>query len=297
MSTALIDQTLVALERGHKLFAGTPVDPGVGPGGASSRADRITQATSAGGLPAGAGAQSQSVVADLRGGARADTELGRIVAAAHRSHADAASATRVILDAARADRVTAGDTPMGQREAALRMIARLRAQQGHVVRSRAQQRALALRLRRLLYLRRQQQLAGGGVVADANVGGNGRAAVLAAIRKALDIKGIHDPAARARWTRGMDLVAKRESGYNKDAVNNWDSNAAKGTPSRGAWQFIAPTFRSYYEPGTSPNQSNLVSQAAAFINYARGRYGVLADGSNLAARIQQADPTRGPRGY
>lgn len=293
-----MDQTLAALERGHKLFAGTPVDPGVGPGGASSRADRITQATSGGGLPTGAGVHSQSVVADLRGGAKADTELGRILAAAQRSHADAASATRVILDAARADRVTAGDTPMGQREAALRMIARLRAQHGHVVRSRAQQRALALRLRRLLYLRSQQLGGGGrGAVADTNVGGNGRGAVLAAIRKALDIKGIHDPAARARWTRGMDLVAKRESNYNKDAVNNWDSNAAKGTPSKGAWQFIAPTFRSYYEPGTSPNQSNLVSQAAAFINYARGRYGVLADGSNLAARIQQADPTRGPRGY
>lgn len=40
----------------------------------------------------------------------------------------------------------------------------------------------------------------------------------------------------------MDLVARRESNYNANAINHWDSNAARGTPSRGVWQFIAPTF-------------------------------------------------------
>ena len=127
--------------------------------------------------------------------------------------------------------------------------------------------------------------------------GSGRAAVLAAIRKALDIKGIHDPVARTRWERGMDLVARRESNYNAYAVNDRDSNAARGTPSTGAWQFIAPTFAAYHEPGTSSDIHNLVAQACAFINYARGRYGVAADASNLAARIQQADPRRSPKGY
>ena len=100
--------------------------------------------------------------------------------------------------------------------------------------------------------------------------GSGRAAVVAAIRKALDIKGIHDPAARARWERGMDLVARRESNYNASAVNDWDSNAARGTPSRGAWQFIGPTFAAYHQPGTSRDINNLVAQACAFINYAHG---------------------------
>ena len=95
----------------------------------------------------------------------------------------------------------------------------------------------------------------------------------------------------------MDLVARRESNYNAGAVNNWDSNAARGTPSIGAWQFIAPTFAAYHEPGTSPCIHNLVSQACAFINYARGRYGVAADASNLADRIQQADPRRSAKGY
>lgn len=125
----------------------------------------------------------------------------------------------------------------------------------------------------------------------------GRAQVLAAIQKALDIKGVHDPAARARWTRGMDLVARRESNYNANAINHWDSNAARGTPSRGVWQFIAPTFAAYHEPGTSTNIHDLVAQACAFINYARGHYGVAADASNLADLIQQADPRRSPRGY
>ncbi len=126
---------------------------------------------------------------------------------------------------------------------------------------------------------------------------SGRPAVLAAIRKALDIKGIHGPAARARWERGMDLVARRESNYNANAINNWDSNAVRGTPSKGAWQFIAPTFAAYHQPGTSRDIHNLVAQACAFINYAMGRYGVAADASNLADRIQQADPHRAPKGY
>ena len=80
-------------------------------------------------------------------------------------------------------------------------------------------------------------------------------------------------------------------------VNDWDANAARGTPSKGAWQFIAPTFAAYHEPGTSANIHDLVAQACAFINYAQGHYGVAADGSNLADRIQQADPRRAPRGY
>jgi hypothetical protein len=125
----------------------------------------------------------------------------------------------------------------------------------------------------------------------------GAATIRAAINRALDIKGITDPRARRNWETGMMVVSARESGHNPNAKNNWDSNAAKGTPSEGAFQFIAPTFKSYHEPGTSPLLRDPVAQAAAFVNYAMGRYGVAADGSNLSARIQQADPTRSPRGY
>lgn len=279
------------LRRAHELF-GVPASPApsLGAGETRSRAD---------GLPAGTPEVARGAAERSSSGVRTavgtDNAVVQAVARLAASHEAGQRSTRQVLDAALADRLPAVDTPMGAREAARRRAARLRDQHGHVALSRGQSRVLAARIRRLRYLR--MLAARRGANAPLPGGGNGRAAVIAAIRRALDIKGIRDPRARARWERGMDLVAKRESGYNASATNNWDSNARAGTPSKGAWQFIEPTFRAYHEPGTSPSQLNLVSQACAFINYAQGRYGVSVDGSNLAARIQQADPTRGPKGY
>ncbi len=121
--------------------------------------------------------------------------------------------------------------------------------------------------------------------------------VRAAIRAALDIKGITNPVARANWEAGMMTVADRESDFNPNAVNRGDDNARKGDPSEGVFQMTGATFGAYHEPGTLSNNHDLVAQAAAFINYVQGRYGVAADGSNLAALVQQADPTRPPKGY
>lgn len=42
----------------------------------------------------------------------------------------------------------------------------------------------------------------------------------------------------------LSEIARRESNFKPDAVNNWDSNAKKGTPSKGMFQFIEPTFNS-----------------------------------------------------
>ena len=42
----------------------------------------------------------------------------------------------------------------------------------------------------------------------------------------------------------LSKIAQYESGFKPDAVNNWDSNAKKGTPSKGMFQFIEPTFNS-----------------------------------------------------
>lgn len=42
----------------------------------------------------------------------------------------------------------------------------------------------------------------------------------------------------------LEGIAQRESNFKPDAVNNWDSNAKKGTPSKGMFQFIEPTFKS-----------------------------------------------------
>jgi len=295
LSDLLAAEAVATLSRGHSLFAGGISGGGVdSPATLGAQADRLVRSHSSGGMPTVAVARSGMTVDGLRALARSEGALAEVVGTARAGREQAERASRVILDAARADSAPAGDTPLGQRELMRRMVARLRAQHGIVVRSRSQAQALALRLRRVLYLR--QQLAAGGIAAGSVGGGEGAAGVRAAISQALTKKGILDPAARARWTRGMDVVASRESNY-RDVMNNWDSNAAKGTPSAGVFQFIKPTFDSYHEPGTSRNWRDTSAQASAFINYAMGRYGVAADGSNLAARIQQADPTRPPKGY
>lgn len=277
-------QAVAALSRGHELFAGAPTRD---PLGAPTARPRTTSPST---LPAAVVARSGALTHRLERSGDADRALRTVLAAARADHAHGRAATGTVLDAALADAAPAADTPLGRREAMARMAARLRTQHRHISRSRRRARLLALRLRRLHY-RRRRPAAG-----PTNQPG-GRPAVLAAIRKALDIKGIHDPAARARWERGMDLVARRESNYNAGAVNDWDANAARGTPSKGAWQFIEPTFAAYHQRGTSRDIHNLVAQACAFINYAMGRYGVAADASNLADRIQQADPRRSPKGY
>ncbi|WP_055401440.1 MULTISPECIES: transglycosylase [unclassified Mycobacterium] len=270
-------RAVAALSRGHGLFARETI---------AAPVDRVYEPRElkTDGLPGAAARRSINTLDDLRSSTETDRELARIMTAARADHAQARAATRAVLDDAIAD--ASADTPMAHREAMARMAARLRAQRRHILISRRRARLHALKLRHLRYRRRREHMQG-----------TGRPAVLAAIRKALDIKGIHDPAARARWERGMDLVARRESNYNANAVNDWDSNAARGTPSKGAWQFIGPTFAAYHQPGTSRDIHDLLAQACAFINYAMGRYGVAADASNLADRIQQADPRRSPKGY
>lgn len=285
MTDPLMTQALAALSRGHQLFAGASTAAPV----ASAQMRAHAKAIPTRGLPDAATARSSAAVQQLRRMGDADHELGEILAAARADRVDGNNATRLVLEAAKADVPPAADTPIARREAMARMAARLRTQHRYITGSHRRARLLALRLRRLRYRHRRTAALGSN--------GSGRPAVLGAIRKALDIKGVHDPAARARWEHGMDLVARRESNYNAHAVNNWDANAARGTPSKGAWQFIAPTFAAYHQPGTSRDIHNLTAQACAFINYAMGRYGVAADASNLADRIQQADPHRSPRGY
>ncbi|EUA29386.1 transglycosylase SLT domain protein [Mycobacterium intracellulare] len=284
MTDPLRMQAVAALVRAHNLFAGTPISPHIGD--VAEQTHAIARHAAA--LPKTASARSGASIKLLNHSSHADRTVGDIIAAARADHEHARAATRAVLEAAESDVTPAADTPMGRREAMARTATRLRTQHRHVTKARRRAKLLAHRLRRLHYPQRR------------SMHGNhasGRQAVLAAIRKALDIKGIHDPAARARWERGMDLVARRESNYNANAINNWDSNAARGTPSKGAFQFIAPTFAAYHQPGTSRDIHNLVAQACAFINYTMGRYGVAVDASNLADRIQQADPRRSPKGY
>ncbi len=127
--------------------------------------------------------------------------------------------------------------------------------------------------------------------------GPGAEAFRVAVRRGLTIKGITDPVARANWEAGLMVVGDRESDFNNTAVNRSDFNAAAGNPSAGTLQFTRTTFEAYHEPGTSADRGDNVAQVCAFVNYAMDRYGVSADGSDLATKIQQADPTRPAKGY
>ncbi|MGW4325653.1 transglycosylase SLT domain-containing protein [Nocardia sp. NPDC004573] len=125
----------------------------------------------------------------------------------------------------------------------------------------------------------------------------GNVTVNAAIDGALDALGITDPVARENWKRGYQVLIKRESDNNPNAVNDWDSNAAKGQASRGLTQTIPSTFQAYHVAGTSNNIHDPVANVAASMNYVMHRYGVSRDGHNLQQKVQQADPGRSAMGY
>lgn len=133
---------------------------------------------------------------------------------------------------------------------------------------------------------------------------SGSAACKGYITQALNIIGL--PVTDA-WINGMLTIALRESAYNAAQwqVNTTDSNAigakvADGYPyqcSRGGWQCIPQTFAAYKAAGASNKIYDPVANVSASINYVRKVYGVANDGSNLASKVQQADPNRSPRGY
>ncbi|MGW3654979.1 transglycosylase SLT domain-containing protein [Streptomyces sp. NPDC005151] len=72
---------------------------------------------------------------------------------------------------------------------------------------------------------------------------------------------------------GIHRNLMRESAGNPHAINNWDSNATKGIPSKGLLQVIDPTFNTYHVNGTSKNIYDPVANITAAANYAAHRYG------------------------
>lgn len=104
------------------------------------------------------------------------------------------------------------------------------------------------------------------------------------VKKALKANGFGATASQvAAWMR----VIQRESNGDPTAVNNWDSNAKKGIPSKGLVQTIGPTFAAYAFPGHK-NILNGYDNLLAGIHYAKSRYGA---GSSMFARVS------GPLGY
>ena len=74
------------------------------------------------------------------------------------------------------------------------------------------------------------------------------------------------------------MQMKHESGGNPRAINDWDINAKRGTPSKGLMQVIDPTFRSYAYPGYDYDIYDPLSNMLASIRYTVSRYGSLYSG-------------------
>ena len=77
-------------------------------------------------------------------------------------------------------------------------------------------------------------------------------------------------------------IIEHESGGDPHAINNWDSNAAKGTPSKGLMQTIDPTFASHALPGHG-DIWNPVDNIIAAVRYSLSRYGSVSNVPGIAA--------------
>ena len=86
---------------------------------------------------------------------------------------------------------------------------------------------------------------------------------------------------------GVKQIIMAESGGNPLAINNWDSNARRGTPSRGLMQTIPSTFRAYVHPEVADRSiTDPVANITAGVRYMIDRYGmdtVRAGGRSTAA--------------
>ncbi|MCG2166347.1 peptidoglycan DD-metalloendopeptidase family protein [Staphylococcus epidermidis] len=101
------------------------------------------------------------------------------------------------------------------------------------------------------------------------VGGSGASNARRAIQRAQAILG-----GRYRSsfiTEQMMRVAKRESNFQADAVNNWDINARMGDPSKGMFQMIGSSFRAYAKPGHG-NMLNPTDEAISAMRYIVGKW-------------------------
>lgn len=105
--------------------------------------------------------------------------------------------------------------------------------------------------------------------AGGKVGGSGSANARRAIQRAQAILGGRYKSSYI--TEQMMRVAKRESNFQADAVNNWDVNARMGDPSKGMFQMIGSSFRAYAKPGHG-NILNPTDEAISAMRYIVGKW-------------------------
>ena len=101
------------------------------------------------------------------------------------------------------------------------------------------------------------------------VGGSGSANARRAIQRAQSILGGRYKSSYI--TEQMMRVAKRETNFQAGAVNNWDSNARAGIPSKGMFQMIETSFRAYAKPGHG-NILNPTDEAISAMRYIVGKW-------------------------
>lgn len=115
----------------------------------------------------------------------------------------------------------------------------------------------------------------GGVVGSGDsVGGSGVARWRNIAIQALKMEGQYSPSNLNALLHQMTT----ESNGNPKAINLWDPNAMKGTPSKGLMQVIDPTFRAYARPGFNKNIYDPLSNILASIRYTLATYGSLVAG-------------------
>jgi soluble lytic murein transglycosylase-like protein len=70
-------------------------------------------------------------------------------------------------------------------------------------------------------------------------------------------------------------IVMKESGGNPRAINNWDSNARRGTPSQGLMQTIPTTYKHYVHPDLKDRPiTDPVANITAGIRYMIDNYGM-----------------------
>jgi peptidoglycan DL-endopeptidase CwlO len=178
----VIESDVEALSRAHQMFAGSTRHPTLDAGTAHYRGLLRRAAALNNGVAHG---DYQFLVDRSReallSAARTDSAAAGVIASAHQDRAQARELTKSVLDEARADATISPITPMAQREAMRRRVARLRAQRAHVLSARLRARRHLVALRALRY--RMLHHHGPGLAGLRLPSPNGRAGI--AVRAAL----------------------------------------------------------------------------------------------------------------
>jgi soluble lytic murein transglycosylase-like protein len=90
------------------------------------------------------------------------------------------------------------------------------------------------------------------------------------IAEALQVMGLPQ-----QYAPGVKKIILAESGGNPHAINNWDANARRGTPSQGLMQTIPSTFKHYVAPELANRPiTDPVANITAGLRYMIDNYGL-----------------------